>query len=260
MTLIPAVRAVTASQDSSAVPIPRRRCDGLTASRNSCASSSPYFMIAKPAITPRSRITGTLVSRASMQRRTRCVVQDHCRPCSTQSRDSTAIASASGLTASEISHGASITGGGESRGVKATHAADYRSIRRLRPGGDPGKVGARYLLRVEAFRCRRHPGKRLRHGHRRGRVALLCLVEAHRVDARNDVIPQVGRSQPLRLKFRDDALDLRVDFTQPRSPGIAIAQRRRERTVAKPIDLLEKRAVRTAAEARIALVDDPERE
>ena len=48
MTLIPAVLAVTSSQDSNAVPIPRRRCDGLTAKQEELRLVVAVFHDRKP--------------------------------------------------------------------------------------------------------------------------------------------------------------------------------------------------------------------
>ncbi len=87
-----------------------------------------------------------------------------------------------------------------------------------------------------------------------------ALVETHRVDARDDVVAQIRRTQTLRLQLRDDALHFAVDLEQARRPCIAVAQARRERFVAEAIDFFQKRAVRAAGEPRVEFVNDAERQ
>ena len=49
-----------------------------------------------------------------------------------------------------------------------------------------------------------------------GAVALLYLVEAHRVDARHHVVAQIRRFEAAGLQAGDDAFDPRVDLQQAR--------------------------------------------
>src|SRR5205823_7686861 len=64
-------------------------------------------------------------------------------------------------------------------------------IPRTRAHRHPGEIGVRYRAEVEIAGAGCHAGERLGERHRRGRVALLRLVDAHRVYSVDDVVAQV---------------------------------------------------------------------
>src|SRR4029077_16640082 len=126
----------------------------------------------------------------------------------------------------------------------------------------PGEIGVRYRAEVEIAGAGCHAGERLGERHRRLRVALPGLVEAHRVDAGDDVVaqvwgleaarlqrgadpldPGVDFAEAARLQRGDDPLDTGVDFTEARGVVFALAQAHRERALAEAVDLLQERAV-----------------
>ena len=102
---MPATRAEASSQSTIVRPTPQRRCAGRTASSSRCASSSPYFMMPKPARSALRIATTTLVSGWRRHRVTRSLVQLQPRPFSIRSRDISAIASASARFAKRIDIG-----------------------------------------------------------------------------------------------------------------------------------------------------------
>ena len=144
-------------------------------------------------------------------------------------------------------------GGGKlqgSPGHPTTPPSRRTSVGRFGPCRHPREIGARHLLRVELLRCGAHPQQRLRHRHRRRGVALLRLVEAHRVDARDDVVAQIRRAQPCACSFAT------MRFTSPSISSSRAAQPSRSRRLAgsglspKRSTFLQERAVRAAREAR----------
>src|SRR3954451_7218740 len=98
----PATSAQRSSHSTIALPTPERRCVGFTASSSRCASSSPYFMIAKPARSASRTATIALVSRWRRLLRMRSRVQLQPSPCSMKSRDISAMQSASARVAKRI--------------------------------------------------------------------------------------------------------------------------------------------------------------
>src|SRR5256885_7216184 len=133
-------------------------------------------------------------------------------------------------------------------------------IPRTRAHRHPGEIGVRYRAEVEIAGAGCHAGERLGERHRRGRVALRRLVEAHRVDAGDDVVAQVRGLEATRLQGGDDPLDARVDLGEARGVVLALPQARRERALAETVDLLEERAVGAARKARRLLIHDAERQ
>src|SRR5206468_4520591 len=133
-------------------------------------------------------------------------------------------------------------------------------IPRTRAHRHPGEIGVRYRAEVEIAGAGCHAGERLGERHRRLCVALLGLVEAHRVDAGDDVVAQVRGLEAARLQGGDDPFDAGVDFSEACGVVLALPQARRESAIAEAVDLLEKRAVGAAREARRFLVDDAERQ
>ena len=113
---------------------------------------------------------------------------------------------------------------------------------------------------VEFLRRSRHARQRLCDRHRRRGVALLGLVEAHRVDARHHVVAQVRRAEAALRQRRDDALHLVVDIQQSRGVAFPLAQARRQRALAEAVHLLEECAVGAAGEARRLAVENAERQ
>jgi len=85
-------------------------------------------------------------------------------------------------------------------------------------------------------------------------------VEAHRVDAGDDVVAQVWGLEPARLQAGDDPFDTGVDFGETRGVVLALPQARRQSAIAEAVNLLEKGAVGAARKARRRLVDDAERQ
>src|SRR5262245_52054847 len=127
-----------------------------------------------------------------------------------------------------------------------------------RHGGHEREVVRAHGGQVEAARGRGHARECRAHRHRGRGIALLHLVEAHRVDARHDVVAQVRRAKAPLLEALHHALHLRVDLEQARGEARALGEALRERLRGEAVHLLQEGAVGPAAEARLALVDDPE--
>jgi hypothetical protein len=85
-------------------------------------------------------------------------------------------------------------------------------------------------------------------------------VEAHRVDARHDVVAQVGRLEAAGLERGNHLLHGDIDRYQPRGVVFALAQAQCKAAVREAVALLQEGAVGPAGKARRLFIDDAKRQ
>ncbi len=85
-------------------------------------------------------------------------------------------------------------------------------------------------------------------------------MKAHGVHARDHIVAQIRRLEPLLGEVGDHSFHLRIDFEKARRIAIPLAEAGGQWPVAEAIDFLQERAVSAAGEARRLLIHGAERD